>query len=70
MFPSRGLLSDCTVIEGSFPALVSNHCVHSGYVKSFNYDQGIHLANQQYTACVRQEMGYCTIAWSSVSTTR
>jgi len=41
----------------------------TGYVKSFNYDQGVHLANQQYTACIRQEMGYCSIEWTTVSTT-
>ena len=42
----------------------------SGYVKSFNYDSGSHLADQHYTACIRQELGYCSIAWTSVTTTR
>ena len=42
----------------------------TGYVKSFNYDSGSHLADQHYTACIRQELGYCSIAWASVTTTR
>ena len=41
----------------------------TGYVKSFNYDSGIHLADQQYTVCIRAELGYCSISWASVSTT-
>jgi len=41
----------------------------TGYVKSFNYDEGTHLADQLYTVCVRQEYGYCSIEWASVSTT-
>ena len=41
----------------------------TGYVKSFNYDNSYHLANQQYTVCVRQELGYCSIGWTAVSTT-
>ena len=42
----------------------------TGYVKSFNYDSGSHLADQHYTACIRQELGYCSISWTSVTTTR
>ena len=41
----------------------------TGYVKSFNYDGGYHLANHQYTACIRAERGYCTIGYSQVTTT-
>ena len=25
----------------------------TGYIKSYNYDEGVHLANQQYSACIR-----------------
>ena len=41
----------------------------TGYVKSFNYDEGLHLADQHYTVCVRAELGYCSIAWASVTST-
>jgi hypothetical protein len=41
----------------------------TGYIKSFNYDGGYHLANQYYTSCIRAERGYCEISYSSVSTT-
>ena len=57
------------------PHFTSSVCVKfftgtSGFVKSFNYDSGSHLADQHYTACIRQELGYCSIAWASVTTTR
>jgi len=41
----------------------------SGYVKSFNYDNGVQLSDQEYTVCIRAELGYCSIAWASVSST-
>lgn len=35
----------------------------SGSVYSYNWQGGVHLANQRYDACVRREEGYCSIAW-------
>ena len=40
----------------------------SGTLKSFNYPT-VMLSAIQYTACVRQEYGYCGIAWSAAATT-
>ncbi|XP_023331656.1 uncharacterized protein LOC111703824 [Eurytemora carolleeae] len=37
----------------------------TGTVYSYNYLGGVHLANQQYTNCIRTEEGYCSIAYSS-----
>jgi len=36
----------------------------SGVVKTFNYDGGIHLADQNQNICVRRERGICKICWS------
>jgi len=35
-----------------------------GAVKSFNFDGGIHLANQNQKICVRRESGMCRICWA------
>ena len=41
----------------------------TGYIKSYNYEAGYHLANHQYTNCIRNERGYCSISYAQVSTT-
>ena len=41
----------------------------TGYLSSYNYAGGIHLALQNYNNCIRTEYGYCSIAYSAVSTT-
>ena len=41
----------------------------TGYIYSYNYAGGYHLASQQYTNCIRAEAGYCSIAYTAVSTT-
>jgi len=38
----------------------------SGNIYSYNYQGGIHLANQDYNNCIRQEYGYCYIAYSGI----
>ena len=38
----------------------------SGSVKSFNYDGGQHLAEQNQVFCVRREVGTCGICWSAI----
>lgn len=42
------------------------HTGVSGRITSFNFldSGGTHLASQQYSACVRQEEGYCCVQWS------
>ena len=37
-------------------------------VKSYNYDGGQHLAQQNQNICVRRERNYCEICWSEVGT--
>merc|ERR1712126_44030 len=37
----------------------------TGIVKSFNFDSGIHLADQRQTICVRRERGNCRICWTT-----
>ena len=32
-------------------------------VKTFNYDGGRHLANQDQIICVRRESGSCALCW-------
>jgi len=41
----------------------------TGTVKSYNYDGGVQLADQSYVNCIRQEEGYCSIGYSSSTTT-
>ena len=41
----------------------------TGYIASFNYPGSYHLANQEYAICIRAEQGYCSIAYTQVSTT-
>lgn len=36
----------------------------SGVVKTFNFDTGTHLADQNQNICVRRERGICKICWS------
>eukprot|EP00093_Oithona_nana_P004333 04333.XXX_140302_138918_1 [CDS] Oithona nana genome sequencing. len=36
-------------------------------VKTFNYDGGVHLADQNQQICVRRERGVCKICWSPVA---
>ena len=38
----------------------------SGYLYSYNYAGGVHLANQEYTHCIRTEQGYCSIEYTPV----
>ena len=41
----------------------------TGYLTSYNYAGGYHLSNQNYNNCIRTESGYCSIAYTAVSTT-
>ena len=41
----------------------------TGYLYSYNYAGGYHLASQNYNNCIRTESGYCSIAYTAVSTT-
>ncbi|XP_059097431.1 uncharacterized protein LOC131891786 [Tigriopus californicus] len=36
-------------------------------VQTFNFDSGVHLANQNQNICVRQEAGNCRICWTAVN---
>merc|ERR1711881_664077 len=40
----------------------------TGNLYSYNYAGGVHLANQQYTNCIRTEQGYCSITYTEVLT--
>ena len=37
----------------------------TGTLQSFNFAGGMHLANQDYTICIRQEVGYCSIEYTA-----
>ena len=39
------------------------------HVKTFNFDGGRHLANQDQTICVRRANGYCTLCWVAEAAT-
>ena len=41
----------------------------TGFIPSYNYPSGTHLANQDYSICIRAEQGYCSISYAQVSTT-
>ena len=38
----------------------------TGYIYSYNYAGGTHLATQEYTNCIRTEQGYCSIEYTPV----
>merc|ERR1712241_322964 len=65
-----------TMIECSSKRCPPRGCLQyftgpTGTVTSFNYRAGCpsqpctHLQAQRYTSCVRQEAGYCSIAWKA-----
>ena len=37
----------------------------TGTLQSYNFAGGQHLANQDYSICVRQEAGYCNIEYTA-----
>ena len=39
----------------------------SDIVKTFNFDEGAHLANQNQNICIRQERNTCRICWTPVT---
>ena len=41
----------------------------TGTLYSYNYQESFHLTNQQYHNCIRTEEGYCSISYSSLSST-
>jgi len=41
----------------------------SGTIASYNYQGGVHLANQHYTNCIRAEQGKCSISYAATSST-
>jgi len=38
----------------------------TGFIQSYNYAGGIHLANQDYNNCIRTERNFCSIQYSTV----
>ena len=40
-----------------------------GTINSYNYAGGLHLTNQEYSNCIRPEQGYCSIEYTSCTTT-
>jgi len=41
----------------------------TGTIASYNYAGGVHLANQEYTNCIRAEQGKCSISYAATSST-
>jgi len=37
----------------------------TGTFSTYNFDQGVHLADQQQVICFRRELGYCRICWNA-----
>merc|ERR1711981_1322301 len=63
-----------TQISCTSESLVPSGCLQyhtgvTGVAKSFNFDQGYHLANQEQTICFRREAGSCRICYSAASIT-
>ena len=59
-----------THLECTHPLLAPNGCTqyyfgaNTGSVKTFNYDAGIHLAEQNQNICFRRERGFCRLCFS------
>ena len=49
------------------PGCLQYHTGTSGTIESFNFDGGVHLANQYYSICIRTEEGYCEIAYTKTT---
>ena len=41
----------------------------TGYISSYNWAGGVHLADQNYNNCVRAELGHCSISYAGVGST-
>jgi hypothetical protein len=41
----------------------------TGFIQSYNYAGGIHLANQDYNNCIRTERNFCSMQYTQVATT-
>lgn len=37
----------------------------TGQISSYNFQGGLHLANQLYTNCIRQELNHCSINYAA-----
>ena len=37
----------------------------TGQISSYNFQGGLHLANQLYTNCIRQESNHCSISYAA-----
>jgi hypothetical protein len=67
-FSSR--LWEIRVLQIPFSQRAPSGCLqyltgNQGFIRTFNFaENGRHLANQNYRACVRQETGMCGIAYS------
>jgi len=49
------------------PGCTQYHTGVSGTLNSYNFAGGYHLANMDYSHCIRTERGYCSIWYHQVS---
>ena len=73
-FFNRGWQIKVTQLSCDSPVLAPQGCTQYFYntdglgtVQSYNFDGGLHLADQRHTFCVRQERGNCRICWSATN---
>ena len=73
-FFNRGWQIKVTQYSCDSPILAPQGCTQYfygnegvGMVQSYNFDGGLHLADQRHTFCVRQERGNCRICWAATN---
>lgn len=57
---------DCSSISKADAGCLQYHSGVYGRIKSFNFDSvaGLHLSNQDYSICVRNERNFCSIHYT------
>jgi len=62
---------ECGAVNRPFEGCLQYYHQVSGTIQSFNYvaAEGLHLSNQDYTICVRNERGFCGISYQACGDT-
>jgi len=60
---------ECGAINRAFDGCLQYFQEVSGKITSFNYmrGEGLHLSNQDYTICIRNERGFCGVSYQACS---
>lgn len=62
---------ECGAVNRAVEGCLQYHTSVSGTIASFNYmnSEGLHLSNQEYSICIRNERGFCGISYTACKDT-